>query len=1231
MALLALLVYWLFGDGLPPPELGPGGSGGTNGTATAAAGEQSGVEAATAGSSEAQRTVAALGERASGVRGIVLDAATAQPLAGIEVLAVKQQPSFEPLMNRFRGLIQGGLFTDTQRPAQVLGRTISNADGTFELTGLGTGLVYLDGRSDGYYVRTPASARLANGQMIEGIELRAQPGGRVRGIVLGADGGPVPGAAVSLRPGLNAFLGQLTDRKYRWLQTVTDADGRFDIPGVPTGEGYVVSSSAKTMALEELHGIGVLAGQVTEVTLRGHEGATVAGRVFGPDGVPIAGANVAMVYLDISRVLFSADGRSEPITTDADGKFSVRPVAAGRVAFVAAAEGLAPSAIEDLAVVDGGIYPDLELRLGDGVTVTGKVVDDQKQPVAGAAVELRPWERPDDPQFLKMMLKIRRVDVTTDQNGVFVARGMTGERLVVQASKKGYTTATRMGVKIDDKNLEVQIQRGAVVRGRVVDQNGQPVARYRVDTRSREPKPEDGKDGAAVTDASRSTREGNDGMSGASWEGGGRGRRGEMRETTIQLPEGQTLTDRGMNVDGAFTEIAADDGRFELTGIPPGDVRVRVRAEGYLEPENQEITLTAGQVGDELTFTLAAGLAASGTVVDAATGKPVSDAQVTAYKQKERKDRSMFAVDIDPEDMDFLGMSVTHGKLSALTDSQGRFTIPALSNGTYRFTARHPDMAKSSAKDVVITADAPVLPIEITIDAGGAIEGNVTGMRQRPMADAVVAAFSMQSGTLRSATTDQRGFYTIDGLPPGQYAVFKSRLDERADNIPLELLSNMRLKTVSVQKGKRVRLDIADESEDGVRVHGVVRENGAPVPRALVTLLGADRDGILGMGVRANAAGHDGRYEVVGIKPGSYVVQVSRFQGRPVQTSMTVEVPEEQLDFLLDLDLPSSEVRGRVLDSRGNPVAGMQVSLGSDQDSLGSSEGLIGMIAQGGLSQGRTDDNGDFVMQSVSAGTYRLRASNQRGRGRGRRGGDSGETKKVAHGEAELEGIVVDGSTNVEGLVVTVPIAGRITGIVLDGSGAPVRGAEIHYAETSRRKQRGEGGMLASLFGMQVAPIMTGDDGRFDIEALTPGVYDLRVDTEALEAGRLQDVTVGEDGVADVQLRIVRGAKLRVRATNVDKSQIPLAQLSLYDSSGKAVVNRISTLSVMRRLMASKDSVENSGWYEFGSVPPDSYTIVVAEPGKPEIRITRAVADGETIEWDVDVAQELAAREQQGK
>jgi len=63
----------------------------------------------------------------------------------------------------------------------------------------------------------------------------------------------------------------------------------------------------------------------------------------------------------------------------------------------------------------------------------------------------------------------------------------------------------------------------------------------------------------------------------------------------------------------------------------------------------------------------------------------------------------------------------------------------------------------------------------------------------------------------------------------------------------------------------------------------------------------------------------------------------------------------------------------------------------------------------------------------------------------------------------------------------------------------------------------------------------------------------------------------------------------------------------------------------------NRDNVQDSGWYEFGSVPPDTYTAILAEPGKPEIRIVRTIADGETVEWDIDIAAELAARDAANK
>ena len=211
-------------------------------------------------------------------------------------------------------------------------------------------------------------------------------------------------------------------------------------------------------------------------------------------------------------------------------------------------------------------------------------------------------------------------------------------------------------------------------------------------------------------------------------------------------------------------------------------------------------------------------------------------------------------------------------------------------------------------------------------------------------------------------------------------------------------------------------------------------------------------------------------------------------------------------------------------------------------------------------------------------------------------------------------------------IVLTLPFAGRITGVVVDGSGNPVSGAELHFERDGVRASKDPTEEFVDLLGLQVRPEKSGSDGRFELTGITPGTYRVRADADGLAPGTAEDVLVAEEGVADVTIMVVVGATLRVRAQNIDGTKIPFASISVIDGSGKPLASKVSVMSVFKRMMGRKEKKEDTGWYEVGSVPPDTYTIVITEEGKPDLRVTREILDGETIEWDIDVSAELEAQ-----
>lgn len=132
---------------------------------------------------------------------------------------------------------------------QVLGRTLTLADGTFQLTGLPAGEVTVTAHLDGH--RPAAATVVVSGTEPAVADLLVQAAGTLHGTVTGPDGRPVPGARVEV----STAAGELA------ATAVSDELGGYEVTGLPPGDYSVVTS--------------LFEPAVRQVDLTGGESATV--------------------------------------------------------------------------------------------------------------------------------------------------------------------------------------------------------------------------------------------------------------------------------------------------------------------------------------------------------------------------------------------------------------------------------------------------------------------------------------------------------------------------------------------------------------------------------------------------------------------------------------------------------------------------------------------------------------------------------------------------------------------------------------------------------------------------------------------------------------------------------------------------------------------------------------------------------------------------------------------
>jgi protocatechuate 3,4-dioxygenase beta subunit/peroxiredoxin len=364
--------------------------------------------------------------------------------------------------------------------------------------------------------------------------------------------------------------------------------------------------------------------------------------VVDSDGKPVPSAQITV----------TSDGKNTKIVTSTNGHVLIPlPKQATSVFSLAVhADGFVDKSADWRARRTDPIPAAYTLKLEMGSRITGKVVDDAGQPVAGAHIELWISKRSDNTRERFN----RNASITTGSDGVWTLDGVPTQGAQVRAGAWDYHYANGdffdmkqpSATELRDGTFTLTLTRGVLFTLTVLKPDGTPLAGAHVATggqmaSNRLPAQKTDKDGKVVYAA----KPGDQVVLTVTAAGFATDMKqfvmaAEKNDESIRLAQSTPLTGRVVDPDGKpipnawiypdtwrgvrslDERIHADrNGKFIWKDPPADEVLCDVEAPNNAFLRSQNVPMTAG--GQEIVVTLQRALHVSGTVVDAETNQPI--------------------------------------------------------------------------------------------------------------------------------------------------------------------------------------------------------------------------------------------------------------------------------------------------------------------------------------------------------------------------------------------------------------------------------------------------------------------------------------------------------------------------------------------------------------------------------------------------------------------------------
>ncbi|RKG98053.1 carboxypeptidase regulatory-like domain-containing protein [Corallococcus carmarthensis] len=345
----------------------------------------------------------------------------------------------------------------------------------------------------------------------------------------------------------------------------------------------------------------------------------------------------------------------------------------------------------------------------------------------------------------------------------------------------------------------------------------------------------------------------------------------------------------------------AGQGRTDAAGMlvlpaRPGPYLVTARAEG-LAMARAEVTRPHGEALSTVRLLLEPGVSLTGLTVERVGGAPVPLVELVLTPHTGFEDGLPVFLQT--------GASVPdEARHEALSDARGSFQFHGLARGEYQLEARAPGHAPHRVARVHV----PGTDVRVVLDGSAFIEGFVTRGDGTPAPGARVSAWG-EDGAVEVEAGDT-GSFSLD-VPPGSFQVTARHAEETgAAGGAVVVGPGMTVKGVRIRLGGVASLA------------GVVRrkDSGEAIAGATV--------GVRANGDRADLlqarAGADGRFEVGGLAPGVYDVQVRAPGFQPLTRTGLGVLAGQRFDLVLELAVPG-RIEGTVVDGAEAPLPGVTV------------------------------------------------------------------------------------------------------------------------------------------------------------------------------------------------------------------------------------------------------------------------------------------------------------------